>query len=94
MPTTLDDRLEALSHVDYAAPLDGLEGAVFSRMKREKMRTSVAAAGVQCCLVAAALALGLVVGLGSGAKPSVYGSEMRVLSDASMLTPSMRLGGV
>jgi hypothetical protein len=94
MPTTLDDRLEALSRADYAAPLDGLEGAIFGRLERQRMQTGVASAGVQMGLVAAALALGLAVGLGSGAPPSVYGSELRVLSDASMLTPSMRLGGV
>jgi hypothetical protein len=94
MPTTLDDRLEALSHADYAVTLDGLEGAVLDRIKRQKMQASVAATSVQFGLVAGALALGLAVGLGSSATTSAYGSEMRVLSDASPLTPSMRLGGV
>ena len=93
MPTPLDDRLKALSRVDYDVALDGLEDAVFDRAERARLKAALPSTAIQLGLAALALAFGLIIGMGSGARPSGYGSEMRVLSDATMLAPSMRLGG-
>ncbi len=94
MAKTLDDRLRALSDLDYEASLDGLEGAVWARIERGKRSAAAPSAGVRFGLVAAALALGLAVGMGGfGHKVSGFGSEMTVLSDDSGLAPSLRLGG-
>jgi hypothetical protein len=93
MPTPLDNRLQTLSRADYDAALDGLESAVFDSAERNRLKAALPSAGVQLGLAAAALAFGLIIGLGSGARPGAYGSEVRVLSDATMLAPSMRLGG-
>jgi hypothetical protein len=93
MLTPLDDRLQTLSRTDYDAALDGLESAVLARAERNRLKAALPSTGVQLGLAAAALAFGLVIGLSSGARPTVYGAEVRVLSDATMLAPSMRLGG-
>ncbi len=96
MPNTIDDHLRALSHVDYDAPLEGLENAIWTRFERDKADAAAPSMGVQLGLAAAALAMGLMIGLGSShtGKPAGPGSEMTVLSDDSGLAPSMRLGGV
>ncbi len=95
MPRALEDGLRALSRINYDTPLDGLESAVWSGVQQRKLGAGAASTGVQAAVAVAALALGLIVGLGAASKPSssAYGSEVRVLSD-DRLAPSIRLGGV
>jgi hypothetical protein len=91
MSTPLDDRLAALSRTDYQASLGDLEGAVFTALERRKRESMTA--GVQLGVAAAAVALGLVFGLGSAvAKPHSDPAELRVLSDDN-IAPSTRIGG-
>lgn len=91
MSNPLDNRLTALSRIDYAARLDGLEGAVWSAVERRKQDSL--APGVQIGVAAAALALGLAFGLGSvSTRHQAAASELQVLSDDSV-APSIRIGG-
>jgi hypothetical protein len=92
MSNPLDERLSALSRVDFEAPLAGLEGAVWQAVQRRKQNDFTP--GVQLGVAAAALALGLAFGLGSvAAKPHYSAAELQVLSDDS-IAPSSRIGGV
>lgn len=91
MANPLDDRLAALSVWDDEAKLDGLENAVWSALEQEKR--GAMPAGMPFGIAAAALALGLVFGLGSVAgRPHSQATELQVLSDDSV-APSSRIGG-
>ncbi len=91
MLNPLDDRLAALSALDYEARLEGVENAVWTAL--EKGQRDAMPVGVRYGVAAAALALGLVFGLGSVAgRPHSPATELQVLSDDS-IAPSSRIGG-
>ena len=94
MSVPLDDGLKALGALNLDGPLDGLEAAVLGQVERRRRDLAAASSPrMQIALAAAALAIGVIVGIGSAGKPQAYGSENRVLSDDSGLAPSIRLGG-
>ena len=91
MTRTLDDGLNALSHVDYDATLDGLESAVWGAVERRKREAMTP--GVQFGVAAAAIAVGLAFGLGANVvRPHGYAFETQVLSD-NTVAPSILIGG-
>ena len=91
MAASLEDGLQALSHTDYRASLDGLESAVWGAV--DKRRREGMTPGVQLGVAAAAVALGLAFGLSSNViRPHGYAFEVQVLSDDSV-APSSRIGG-
>ena len=78
-----------------AAGLDGLEGAVFSRIA-ERRRAAGSGLGVQVGAALAALVIGIVVGEARTQQHQPIGpgaSETALLSEDGQLTPSVRLGG-
>jgi hypothetical protein len=91
MPTSLDDRLNALAGADLTPSLDGLEASVWSAVQAHRA-SARAGAGVRVAMTIAALALGLAFGAMNAAKPT-HLSEMGLLSEDGLLAPSIRLGG-
>lgn len=93
MTRPLDDTLAELSRMDFDGQLAGIEGSILSRIDRRRRDAEGPSKGVQIGLAAAAVALGLIFGLGSASQPSKYAAELQVLSDDSGVAPSIRLGG-
>ena len=91
MTDPLNESLAALSRIQFTAQLDSVESAVCGALDRR--RQDALPASVQFGVAAAALALGLVCGLGSVTSAHhARATETQVLSDDSM-APSSRIGG-
>jgi hypothetical protein len=91
MPLSIDDGLNALARADLHPALDGLEDRVWAAVQARRANAA-GGAGMRAAVTVAALALGLVFGAVTVARPP-HLSEMGLLSEDGLLTPSVRLGG-
>lgn len=95
MPNDLDFLLKELKSAPLDHDLSGLEIAVRRRLKNRRAEPSVGSVRIQMAVVCGALILGLAVAQISrlSIMPAPLSSEMVVLSDDSLLAPSVRLEG-
>jgi len=97
MPDRLDKLLNQLKALPPDRPLDRLESAVFKRIDKKSSADIFGgrALQIQVAVTCGALLLGLMSAkvAGLAAMPSPLLSELVVLSDDSVLAPSVRLEG-
>lgn len=91
MAADLDDLLSALRAREGDASLNRLEGDVWSRIDRQRSERITGGMGLQAIVAAAALVVGVMVGVSAERGPSV--SEMVVLSEDAGLAPSVVIEG-
>ena len=95
MPQGVDELLGRLKALPRDHDLDRLESAVFARIEAQKEGFSGATLPVQLAVTCGALLLGLAIAQFAGVSPMTnpLQSETIVLSDDSVLAPSVLLEG-